>query len=95
MSLSDREDIEGPVCSKKNSDKYSHLEICEYGNVSSNNILITYGDSHLDAISYQLKSLALQYNVKIINARIKNCGIIFDITSKKVNFKKHYKYCIK
>jgi len=95
MSLGERADIVGTPCVSFSDSGYPNLELCEYGDISSEDILITYGDSHLNAISYTLDVLAKEHGVKVVKANIKSCGVIFDITAKPetANLEGHYSYC--
>ena len=95
MSLGERVDIVGYPCGSFSNTMYPNLQLCEYGDVGSETILITYGDSHLDAISYTLDGLAKERGVRVIKADIKGCGVIFDITSKPEteNLAAHYSSC--
>ena len=95
LSFGERADIEGYPCIPFSDVKYSHLNLCEYGDTTSKDILITYGDSHLDAISYVLNKLAIENNFRVIKANIKGCGVIFDITAEleTSNLSNRYTYC--
>ena len=94
-SLGERADIVGYPCASFNDQEYPNLELCEFGDIGSETVLITYGDSHHDAISYSLDELAMRRGVRVIKANIKGCGVIFDITSKPetTDLASHYLSC--
>ena len=95
VSLGERADIVGYPCNPSNNPIYPNLELCEYGAADSDTTLVTYGDSHHDAISYTLDELAKERGVRVIKAQIRGCGVIFDITSKPetTNLAAHYSSC--
>jgi hypothetical protein len=95
MSSGDRAHTEGYPCVVFKNTQYSALELCQYGDIFSNKTLITYGDSHLDAISYELNTLAQENNIRIVKASIKGCEVIFNISLRpeKSNLSEHYYNC--
>lgn len=79
-SLSDRISEEGYVpCQPYVDTEYPELSFCEYGDTDSSDMLVVYGDSHLDAISYQLDIVAAGLKLRIVDVNF-GCGVIFDIT---------------
>jgi len=95
MSLRERADMVGYPCSSFNDPQYPNLVLCEYGDVTSETILVAYGDSHHDAISYTLDRLAKERGVRVIKANIGSCGVIFDITAlpATANLARHHSSC--
>lgn len=83
VSFGERNNIEGSPCSGFSHAQYDKLMLCEYGDLNSSTVLVSYGDSHLDAINFELDTFANQNQIRVIKATIAGCGVIFDITSMR------------
>lgn len=93
-SLAERLNIEGDVCTLVENTRYKGIKTCEFGDTHSDKILVLYGDSHAQAISKALDYEARQQGLKIIKTELKDCEVIFDITSRSgVDLQIHYKDC--
>ena len=95
ISFGERIHIEGYPCSSFSDAQYGKLLLCEYGDLNSNEVLVTYGDSHLDAINFEFDAFAEQNHIRVIKATIAGCGVIFDITSMREtsNLGALYEHC--
>lgn len=88
QSLGAKLDKNGDICEpKKSSADYEGLLICEFGDLSSVDSVILYGDSHARAISEELSKSLLSNNIKGIWVQIIGCEVIPQIhnTSNKAN----------
>jgi len=94
-SMSDRIDVQGYICEGYENERYPFITLCEFGDKSSDNVIVAYGDSHLDAVSYELDLFAKRKNIRVVKLSIDNCAVIFDITSQSegANLRAHYKVC--
>jgi peptidoglycan/LPS O-acetylase OafA/YrhL len=94
-SFGDRVNQQGQVCLPYVDEKYTKLTFCEYGDIGSSRTLVVYGDSHLDAISYQLDRVSAEIGLRVVGVTIgAGCGVIFDITNVETpNKRGHYKTC--
>lgn len=78
-SLGEKIDVQGDVCRTVEDGEFKGVETCEFGDVTSSRTLALYGDSHAQAIQYQLDQRLRERGVKGLWIKAQGCHIVPDV----------------
>jgi peptidoglycan/LPS O-acetylase OafA/YrhL len=82
-SFAAKRDAIGPVCELGDSEVFPGLEICTFGDQTSSRVVALYGDSHAQAIGYQLDEQFKHEHIKGAFIRAHECRVVPRIFSTK------------
>lgn len=76
QSLGEKVNKNGDVCKLKASADYAGLRICEFGDLTASRSVILYGDSHAQAMSWQVHEALLKNKAKGLRVEISDCEVV-------------------
>jgi len=83
-SLGDKLVAHGEVCTPKQVRGVFGISACEFGSVNGDRSIVLYGDSHAQAISWQLDRKFREMNITGIRVNIEECGLVPEIISTEI-----------
>ena len=83
MSLSAKINANGDVCEPEMVDGFEGINVCFFGDISSDKSIALYGDSHAEAISEQLDIALKAKGFKGINVDLDGCEVVPRIVEEK------------
>jgi peptidoglycan/LPS O-acetylase OafA/YrhL len=78
--LGERIKTVGPVCKRRDSEVFSGVNNCYFGDPNSTKLIALYGDSHAEAIWYQLDTEFRKNGIKGIYLRARGCEPVPRVT---------------